>query len=90
MGAVLEWPWDQSLAMAREGDVLEVKEILFGSIRNHLWEVGVRRGATLEHIGSDEEAVAVLLQNGNGVKVARDYAWFVVVEREKQQNQKGD
>jgi len=88
MGAVLKWPWSQSLAMAREGDVLEVREILFGSIRDHLWEVGVRKGATLEHLGRDAEAVAVRLPDGSGVKVARDHAWFVVVGREGHRSQK--
>jgi hypothetical protein len=88
MGAVLKWPWSLSLAMAREGDVLEVREVLFGSIRDHLWGVGVRKGAKLEYLGRDDEAVAVRLPDGNGVKVARDHAWFVVVERDDHRNPK--
>lgn len=90
MGAVLEWPWNQSLALAREGDVLEVKEILFGSIQEHLSEVGVRKGATLEYLGKDDVALSVRFPDGNGAKVARDHAWFVLVKGEEHQNPKED
>lgn len=88
MGAVPGWPWNQSLALAREGDVLEVRDILFGSIREHLSEVGVRKGATLEYIGKDDKALSVRFPDGNGVKVARDHAWFVLVERGIHRNPK--
>ena len=82
MGGVLKWPWSQSLAMATEGDFLKIKEVLFGTVRDHLWEVGVRKGAKLEYVRRDEEGVEVRLPDGEGVKVARDHAWFIVVEPE--------
>lgn len=50
--------------------------------RNTFFALVFREGATLEHLGRDDDAVAVRLPDGNGVRVARDYAWFVVVERE--------
>lgn len=80
MDGVLKWPWRQSLAMAREGDFLKIKAVLFGTLRDHLWGVGVRKGAKLEYVRRDEEGVEVRLPNGKDVKVARDHAWFIVVE----------
>jgi hypothetical protein len=71
---------DHSLALAREGDFLEVKEILFGGLRDHLRKIGVREGATLEHLGQDDAGVEVRLPDGRGVRVHQDYAWFIVVE----------
>jgi hypothetical protein len=80
MASALRWPMDHSLAQAREGDVLEVKEILFGGLRDHLRKIGVREGATLEHLGQDDSGVEVRLGDGRGVRVHQDYAWFIVVE----------
>ncbi len=80
MGTVSKWPWRQSLAMAREGELLEVKEILFGSLRDHLWTIGVREGSLLECLGKDDAGVEVRLPNGKGTKIERDYAWFISVE----------
>ena len=88
MGGVLKWPWSQSLAMATEGDFLKIKEVLFGTLHDHLWDVGVRKGAKLEYVRRDEEGVEVRLPDGKGVKVARDHAWFIVVEREGHRNPK--
>lgn len=82
MGDVVKWPWSRSLAMARKGDFLEVKEILFGTLRDHLWEAGVREGARLEYVARHDDGVDVLLADGKGVRVARDHTWFVVVEVE--------
>jgi hypothetical protein len=82
MDDVLKWPWRESLAMASEGDLLEVKEILFGTLRDHLWEVGVRKGTRLEHLGRDDEGVQIRLPDGKAVRVARDHTWFIVVEPE--------
>lgn len=89
MGAVVSWPWSQSLAVAREGDFLRVKEILFGTLRDHLWETGVREGAKLEYLGRDEAGVNVRLPNGKGVRVARDHMCFVVVEFEGPRDKQG-
>ena len=80
MAAALRWPMDHSLAMAREGDVLEVKEILFGGLRDHLRKIGLREGSTLEHLGIGDAGVEVRLGDGRGVRVHQDYAWFIVVE----------
>jgi hypothetical protein len=66
MASALRWPMDHSLAQAREGDVLEVKEILFGGLRDHLRKIGVREGATLEHLGQDDSGVEVRLGDGRG------------------------
>ena len=80
MASPIRWPMDHSLALAREGDFLEVKEILFGGLRDHLKKIGVREGATLEHLGKDDAGVEVGLGDGRGVRVHQDYAWFIVVE----------
>lgn len=80
MAGALRWPMDHSLAQARPGDVLEVKEILFGGLRDHLRKIGVREGATLEHLGMRDAGVEVRLGDGRGVRVHQDYAWFIVVE----------
>jgi hypothetical protein len=80
MASALRWPMDHSLALAREGDVLEVKEGLFGGLRDHLRKIGVREGATLEHLGMGDTGVEVRLGDGRGVRVHQDYAWFIVVE----------
>lgn len=80
MASPIRWPMDHSLALAREGDFLEVKEILFGGLRDHLRKIGVREGATLEHLGQDDAGVEVRLGDGRGVRVHQDYAWFIVVE----------
>lgn len=80
MAGPIRWPMDHSLALAREGDFLEVKEILFGGLRDHLRKIGVREGATLEHLGQDDAGVEVRLGDGRGVRVHQDYAWFIVVE----------
>lgn len=61
MDDVVKWPWSQSLAMSRKGDFLEVKEILFGTRRDHLWEAGVRKGSRLECIGRDDKGAEVRL-----------------------------
>lgn len=82
MDGVLKWPWTQSLATAREGDFLKIEEVLFGTLREHLWEVGVRVGERLEYVRMDEEGLEVRLPDGKGVKVAREHAWFIIVERE--------
>ena len=82
MGGVLKWPWSQSLALARKGEVLEVTQILFGTVRDYLWKAGVREGATLEHLGKEEDGVQVRLGDGRGVRVDRHDAWFIVVERD--------
>ena len=65
--------------MAAEGDVLEVKEILFSSLRSHLHDKGVSEGSRLECLAKDEEGVDVRLPDGRGAKVESDYAWFVAV-----------
>ena len=80
MDDVVKWPWRQSLAMARKGDFLEVKEVLFGTLRDHLHNAGVRSGTRLEYLGRNDEGVEVLLADGRGVRVAPDHTWFVVVE----------
>jgi hypothetical protein len=80
MASTIRWHMDHSLALAREGDVLEVKEILFGGLRDHLRQIGVREGATLEHLGMGDGGVEVRLGDGRGVRVHPDYAWFLVVE----------
>lgn len=80
MASPLRWPMDHSLAQARAGDVLEVKEIVFGGLREHLRKIGVREGATLEHLGMGDAGVEVRLGDGRGVRVHQDYAWFIVVE----------
>lgn len=80
MASALRWPMDHSLAQARAGDVLEVKEIVFGGLREHLRKIGVREGATLEHLGMGDAGVEVRLGDGRGVRVHQDYAWFIVVE----------
>jgi len=82
MGGVLKWPWSQSLALARKGEVVEVKKILFGTLRDHLWKAGVREGATLEYLEKDDDGVRVRLGDGRGVRVDRDHSWFIVVGRE--------
>ena len=82
MGGVLKWPWSQSLALASKGEVVEIKRILFGTIRDHLWEAGVREGATLEYLEKDDDGVRVRLGDGRGVMVDRDHSWFIVVGRE--------
>jgi hypothetical protein len=80
MAGALRWPMDHSLAHARAGDVLEVKEIVFGGLRDHLRKIGVREGGTLEHLGIGDAGVEVRLGDGRGVRVHQDYAWFIVVE----------
>lgn len=76
---VAKWPWSQSLALARKGEVVEVKKILFGTVRDFLWEAGVREGATLEYLEKDDDGVRVRLGDGRGVMVHRDHSWFIVV-----------
>lgn len=80
MGTITKWPWRRSLAMASEGEHLKVKEILFGSLRDHLGAMGVEEGSTLECLGMDDAGVEVLLADGSGTRIERDYAWFIAVE----------
>lgn len=80
MADALRWPMEHSLAHARAGDVLEVKEIFFEGLREHLLKIGVREGATLEHLGMGDSGVEVRLGDGRGTRVHQDYAWFIVVE----------
>lgn len=80
MAGAFRWPAENSLALARAGDVLEIKEILIDGLREHLLKIGVREGATLEHLGMGHFGVEVRLGDGRGARVREDYAWFIVVE----------
>lgn len=65
--------------MAAEGDVVEVQEILFSSLRNHLHDRGVMEGARIECLAKDDRGVDIRLPDGRGTRIEKDYAWFVAV-----------
>jgi len=75
------WPWQQTLAMASQGEVVQIKEILFGMIRDYLQEMGIGRGSVLECIENRPNEVLVRLPTGETRLIGWDYAWFVYVTR---------
>ena len=79
METTQNWPWDKTLALAGQGALFQVEEILFGTIRDHLWEMGVRTGSMIECVENRSQGVRVKLPDGRTRDVARDYAWFVCV-----------
>jgi hypothetical protein len=81
MGVPSTWSWQTSLALAEHGDVVQVKDVLFGMIRDHLEDLGIRRGSVLECLQNGSGSILVSLPDGERAKVERQYAWFVSVER---------
>ena len=80
MEAVSKWQWRKSLAMAGEGDVVQVDQILFGTIRDHCWELGIRTGSMVECLENHDRWVLVRLGDGEEKCLTRDYAWFISVK----------
>jgi len=75
-----DWPWSETLALAAHGDLIQVAEILFGTIRDHLWEMGIEKGSVVECLDNRPQWVLVQLADGGRRKITRDYAWFICVE----------
>lgn len=77
METTQNWPWDKTLALAGQGALFQVEEILFGTIRDHLWEMGVRKGSMIECVENRSQGVRVRMPDGRTEDVARAYAWFI-------------
>lgn len=75
-----KWPWGRSLALARSGQTVQVHEILFGAVKDHCWELGIRQGSVLTLGDHDDDGVDVTLPTGDLTRVPRHYAWFVAVD----------
>lgn len=78
-GAPSRWPWTRSLAMAGEGTLLEVEEILFGRTDAYCRRLGIRPGSRLVCMKNDQDGVEVSLPGNRTSRLERDYAWFVLV-----------
>lgn len=74
------WPWSRSLALAEEGDILEVDEILFASVEARCHELGIRPGTVLVCDALRPGEVGVILPDGTRARLPRHYAWFVAVD----------
>ena len=74
------WPWSRSLALAGEGDILEVDEILFASVQERCEELGIRPGTVLVCDTLRPGEVGIILPDGTRARLPRHYAWFVAVE----------
>lgn len=74
-----DWPWPRSLALARPAKVVQIDRILFGTIRDYCWELGIREGGMVTCRDNDGEWVEVELPSGDGARLSRAYAWFISV-----------
>lgn len=75
------WPWHETLAVAADGDVVQIRQILFGMIQDYLTDMGVRTGSVLECIENRPNEVLVKLPTGEDRLIGWDYAWFISVTR---------
>jgi hypothetical protein len=80
MDGIVKWPWRESLALAGDGDLFKVREILSGGVRAHLSGLGIWEGSTLEYVGKDDAGIWIRIPGGNAVRVERNHTWFIVVE----------
>ena len=81
MDSALEWPWSRSLALAPVGRAVQVKTILFGTVKDFCSEHGIQPGTVLVCREHGEEWVDVDLPSGMETRLPRHYAWFVSVDR---------
>ncbi|MFO8173647.1 MAG: FeoA domain-containing protein [Longimicrobiales bacterium] len=81
MESISGWPWQQTLATVEKGDVVQIQEILFGMIKDHLQGMGIRKGSVLECLDNRSNEILVRLPNGETEVIGWDHAWFVCVSR---------
>jgi hypothetical protein len=76
------WPWSESLGAVRTdpNQVLRVRRILFGMVRNRCQEVGLEEGTELRYQDRTPEGVALELSGIGRRTLEFPYAWFVQVE----------
>lgn len=71
------WPWQETLALAREGRWVEVQEIVPGSVHRQCERLEIRKGAVLRCVSRDPEFVVLEDEKGNTRQLQRPFAWFV-------------
>ena len=76
------WPWSESLGAVRadHAQILRVRRILFGMVRDRCHDLGLDEGTEFRCRGRTADGVAVELC-GTGIRSLEfSYAWFVQVE----------
>lgn len=80
MSTLSQWPWSRSLAVVSAGRAVQVKTVLFGTVRSYCHEFGIRDGAVLECLTQGRSGVEVQMPDGSKTRVPREYAWFISVD----------
>ena len=78
------WPWSESLGAVRAdpGQVLRVRQILFGMVRDRCHEIGLEEGTELRYWERTPEGVTLELRGSGRRTLELPYAWFVQVKPE--------
>ena len=80
MDAALQWPWSRSLALAPVGRAVQVKTILFGTVKDYCSNRGIQPGTVLVCREHGEEWLDLDLPTGTAMRLPRQYAWFISLD----------
>lgn len=75
------WSWIDALAAAHPGGRYRVTALLYSGVRDRCRELGCAEGEEFLCVDKHDGALVLERSDGSRLRLEREYAWFVEVER---------